>query len=571
MLTLTNAQFSRSPRELGAEAVDVVVVAADLDEVRAVDAGREDLLLLEVGRDEDVGLASRARRAWAATALARLPVEAQASVVEAELAGARRRRRETTRSLNECVGLAASFLTHTSPRPSRSASRSARISGVQPAGRPTREDARAAGPAGRRQRQEVGVAPDVLRAALDAAPQLARRRSVGACGRRRPRAGRSTARRRSAPRARTPSRILDTSAAGCHVKTSAVGLRGGGSGSLRHISQELAPSRLLRGLPGLHRASPSTPLDVSSYVGGSISGMPSAVPGSHAGRGDPMTDEPRSPHAEPAQAPPARTARARAAVAPPRLSLETPQRRDRRGRRPALDQHRAPAPDRPRLARGALRLPPARLRGRLLAQPAPEGRRVRRLPVRRPALPALRQARRPPERRRARHLRRARTTSSRCPTSRSSRSSTCSSAAARARSVREQLFAKGPGYLLYKIVDDCVDASFPMLRKMGNKLERLEEDIFEGRSSEIVRDISNVKQEIINFRKIVRPQRAALRDLERTQALHPRGPRHLLRRHQRRVRAHLGHARELQGGRRGRSRRPTSRSSRTAQRRPAGR
>ena len=46
--------------------------------------------------------------------------------------------------------------------------------------------------------------------------------------------------------------------------------------------------------------------------------------------------------------------------------------------------------------------------------------------------------------------------------------------------LREQLFSKGPGYLLYKIVDDCVDASFPMLRKMGNKLERLEDDIFEG-------------------------------------------------------------------------------------------
>src|SRR3954454_12304715 len=34
--------------------------------------------------------------------------------------------------------------------------------------------------------------------------------------------------------------------------------------------------------------------------------------------------------------------------------------------------------------------------------------------------------------------------------------------------LRDQLFAKGAGYLLYKIVDDCVDASFPMLRKMGN-------------------------------------------------------------------------------------------------------
>jgi magnesium transporter len=84
--------------------------------------------------------------------------------------------------------------------------------------------------------------------------------------------------------------------------------------------------------------------------------------------------------------------------------------------------------------------------------------------------------------------------------------------------LRESLFSKGSGYLLYKILDDCVDASFPMLRKMGNKLERIEEDIFEGRSDEVVRDISNVKQEIINFRKIVRPQRPAFRDLERNKA-----------------------------------------------------
>jgi magnesium transporter len=82
--------------------------------------------------------------------------------------------------------------------------------------------------------------------------------------------------------------------------------------------------------------------------------------------------------------------------------------------------------------------------------------------------------------------------------------------------LREQYFSKGPGYLLYKIVDDTVDASFPMLRKMGNKLERIEVQVFEGSSEEVVRDISNVKQEIINFRKIVRPQRAVFGDLERT-------------------------------------------------------
>jgi magnesium transporter len=83
--------------------------------------------------------------------------------------------------------------------------------------------------------------------------------------------------------------------------------------------------------------------------------------------------------------------------------------------------------------------------------------------------------------------------------------------------VREDMFSKGAGYLLYKVVDACVDASFPMLRKMGLKLERLEQAIFDEEANrEIVRDLSNAKQEIINFRKIVRPQRAALKDLERT-------------------------------------------------------
>src|SRR5919106_477342 len=67
-----------------------------------------------------------------------------------------------------------------------------------------------------------------------------------------------------------------------------------------------------------------------------------------------------------------------------------------------------------------------------------------------------------------------------------------------------------------KIDEYAFDYCFPMLRKMGIKLERIEEDIFEGRSEEVVRDISNSKQEIINFRKIIRPQRAVLRDLERT-------------------------------------------------------
>ena len=86
---------------------------------------------------------------------------------------------------------------------------------------------------------------------------------------------------------------------------------------------------------------------------------------------------------------------------------------------------------------------------------------------------------------------------------------------------RQQLFSNGSGYLLYRVVDQCVDASFPMLRKVGNKLERLEEDVFEGRSYEVVRDIFEVKQEIINFRKVIRPMRTAVADLERTKRYIP--------------------------------------------------
>jgi magnesium transporter len=84
--------------------------------------------------------------------------------------------------------------------------------------------------------------------------------------------------------------------------------------------------------------------------------------------------------------------------------------------------------------------------------------------------------------------------------------------------LREQLFSRGSGYLLYRIVDDGFDYCFPMLRKIGNKLDALEQEIFEGASEEIVRDISNVKQEIINFRRVIRPQRPVLRDLEKVKS-----------------------------------------------------
>ena len=81
--------------------------------------------------------------------------------------------------------------------------------------------------------------------------------------------------------------------------------------------------------------------------------------------------------------------------------------------------------------------------------------------------------------------------------------------------LREQLFGKGSGYLLYHVLDDLFDYCFPILDKIGHKLDSIEDDIDEGRFQEVVRDVSKVKQEIISYRKIMKPERPTLRLLER--------------------------------------------------------
>jgi magnesium transporter len=62
--------------------------------------------------------------------------------------------------------------------------------------------------------------------------------------------------------------------------------------------------------------------------------------------------------------------------------------------------------------------------------------------------------------------------------------------------LRESVFSKGSGYLLYKLVDTCVDASFPMLRKIVSSAGSRRH--LRGDAPDVVRDISNAKQEIIN-------------------------------------------------------------------------
>jgi magnesium transporter len=82
---------------------------------------------------------------------------------------------------------------------------------------------------------------------------------------------------------------------------------------------------------------------------------------------------------------------------------------------------------------------------------------------------------------------------------------------------RASLFARGSGRLFYEVLDDLYDYCFPILDKIGFKLEQIDEQIDDVaiRAKDLVRDIHKVKQEIISYRKIIKPQRPTLRQLER--------------------------------------------------------
>ena len=82
--------------------------------------------------------------------------------------------------------------------------------------------------------------------------------------------------------------------------------------------------------------------------------------------------------------------------------------------------------------------------------------------------------------------------------------------------LRHQLLSRGTGRLFYEVLDDLYDYCFPILDKIGFKLEQIDEEIGADQGAkELVTDIHKVKQEIISYRKIIKPQRPTLRQLER--------------------------------------------------------
>jgi len=70
-----------------------------------------------------------------------------------------------------------------------------------------------------------------------------------------------------------------------------------------------------------------------------------------------------------------------------------------------------------------------------------------------------------------------------------------------------ELMVLGPEHLLYRIVDNMVDDYFPIITRLGERIDDLEDSIFLDRGREITEEILALKRTIILLRKVLIPQR----------------------------------------------------------------
>ncbi|MEI7891014.1 MAG: magnesium transporter CorA family protein [bacterium] len=72
---------------------------------------------------------------------------------------------------------------------------------------------------------------------------------------------------------------------------------------------------------------------------------------------------------------------------------------------------------------------------------------------------------------------------------------------------------KTPAHLLYNILELLLESCFPRIDHIHEKLENIEEQVFNNKEKEMVFEISVVKRDILNFRRTLKPQRHIIESL----------------------------------------------------------
>ena len=75
--------------------------------------------------------------------------------------------------------------------------------------------------------------------------------------------------------------------------------------------------------------------------------------------------------------------------------------------------------------------------------------------------------------------------------------------------------SRSSGFLLYHILDRLVNYCFPILDKVVDNTEKIEDLIFTRAVPETVREISLIRRDLISFRRVIHPQIGVVEALER--------------------------------------------------------
>ena len=81
--------------------------------------------------------------------------------------------------------------------------------------------------------------------------------------------------------------------------------------------------------------------------------------------------------------------------------------------------------------------------------------------------------------------------------------------------VAKDYMSSGPGYLLYKILNQMFEDLFKIVDDLSRDVNKIEKEVFQTENNrDMLKDILLLKKDIINFRRIILPQRTIIAQLE---------------------------------------------------------
>jgi magnesium transporter len=81
--------------------------------------------------------------------------------------------------------------------------------------------------------------------------------------------------------------------------------------------------------------------------------------------------------------------------------------------------------------------------------------------------------------------------------------------------VRQKYMGRSASYLFYQLLDRLVNYCFPILDRIEDNIDKIEDLIFARAVPETVREISMIRRDLISFRRIIHPQISVVEELEK--------------------------------------------------------